>query len=152
MEVEKPSKEICSTSWGMTSWKFRGNSTTSWQTSQVVWHTPEWRDWISRLKLFSIAILILKSIRKCKGFSAWLSRFGLDAIRKPEISGSVERFQFTFSGAKVRLNLAVSLGTQLVASNLLLNTQSAVEYITVWRGQLLTWNSGWTGQWTWRWD
>ena len=127
-KVEKPSKEIWSTSWGMTSWKFRGNSTSSWQASQKVWHTPEWRDWISRLKHFSIAILNLKSIRKCKGFSSWLSRSGLDAIRKPDISGSVERFQFTFNGAKVRLNLAVSLGTQLIPSNLLLNTQSTVEY------------------------
>ena len=45
-----------------------------------------------------------------------------DAIRKPDISNSVWMFQFAIDEAKVKLDLAVSPGTWLMPSNLLLNT------------------------------
>ena len=51
-----------------------------------------------------------------------------DAIRKPDISKSVQRFQLAIDEAKVRLNLAVSPGTWHIPSNLLLKTQSTVGY------------------------
>ena len=51
-----------------------------------------------------------------------------DAIRKPDISMSVQRFQLAINEGKVRLDLAVSPGTWLIPSNLLLNSQSTVGY------------------------
>ena len=51
-----------------------------------------------------------------------------DAIRQPDISKSVQRFQLAIDEAKVRLNLAVSPGAWLKPSNLVINTQSAVGY------------------------
>lgn len=47
-----------------------------------------------------------------------------DAIRQPDISKSVQRFQLAIDEAKVRLNLAVSPGAWLKPSNLVINTQS----------------------------
>ena len=41
---------------------------------------------------------------------------------------SVQRFQLAVDEAKVRLDLAISPGTWLMPSNLLLNTQSTVGY------------------------
>lgn len=51
-----------------------------------------------------------------------------DAIRQTDISKSVQRFQLAVDEAKVRLNLAISPGTWLMPSNLLINTQSSVGY------------------------
>ena len=51
-----------------------------------------------------------------------------DAIRMPDISKNVQRFQFAIDKAKVRLDLAVSPSTWLMPSNLLVNTQSMVGY------------------------
>ena len=51
-----------------------------------------------------------------------------DAIRKPDISKSVQRFQLTIDEAKVRLDLAVSPGTWFMPSITLLNTRSTVGY------------------------
>ena len=51
-----------------------------------------------------------------------------DAFRKPDISKSVQGFQLAIDEANVRLDLAVSSGTWLMPSNLLLNTQSTVGY------------------------
>ena len=51
-----------------------------------------------------------------------------NAIRKPDISKSVQRFKLAIDEAKVRLDLAVSPSTWLVPSNLL-NTQSSAGYI-----------------------
>ena len=51
-----------------------------------------------------------------------------DAISKPDISKSVQRFQLAIDEAKVRLDHAVSPGIWLVPSNLPLNTQSMVGY------------------------
>ena len=51
-----------------------------------------------------------------------------DAIRKPDISKSVQRFQLTIDEAKVRLDLAVSPSTWFIPSITLLNTQSTVGY------------------------
>ena len=42
--------------------KLRGNSTSSWQTSQKVWRKLRWRDWISRLRNSFIAFLVHKSM------------------------------------------------------------------------------------------
>lgn len=52
-----------------------------------------------------------------------------DAIRQPDISKSVQRFQLAIDEAKVRLNLAVSPGAWLKPSNLVINTQSAVDSV-----------------------
>ena len=51
-----------------------------------------------------------------------------DAIRQPDISKSIQRFQLAIDEAKVRLDLAISPGTWLMPSNLVLNTQSTVGY------------------------
>ena len=51
-----------------------------------------------------------------------------DAFRQPEITKSAARYQLAIDEAKVRLNLAVSPGTWLMPSNLVLNTQSTVGY------------------------
>ena len=51
-----------------------------------------------------------------------------DAIRQPDLSKSIQRFQLAIDEAKVRLDLAISPGTWLMPSNLVLNTQSTVKY------------------------
>ena len=51
-----------------------------------------------------------------------------DAKRQPDISKSIQRFQLAIDEAKVRLDLAISPGTWLMPSNLVLNTQSTVGY------------------------
>jgi len=51
-----------------------------------------------------------------------------DAIRQPDISKSVQRFQLAIAEAKVRLDLAVSPRTWLMPSNLVINTHSTVGY------------------------
>lgn len=52
-----------------------------------------------------------------------------DAIRQPDIPKSVQRFQLAIDEAKVRLNLAISPGAWLKPSNLVINTQSAVDSV-----------------------
>ena len=49
-----------------------------------------------------------------------------DAIRNPEISKSVQRFQLAIESAKVRLDLAISPGTWLLPSKMDVNTESVV--------------------------
>lgn len=51
-----------------------------------------------------------------------------DSIRQTDISKSVQRFQLAIDEAKVRLDLAVSPGTWLMPSDLVINTQSTVGY------------------------
>ena len=51
-----------------------------------------------------------------------------DAIRNPEISKSVQRFQLAIQSAKVRLDLAVSPGLWLLPSKMVVNTESVVGY------------------------
>ena len=51
-----------------------------------------------------------------------------DAIRNPDISKSVQRFQLAIESAKVRLDLAISLGTWLLPSKMVVNTESVVGY------------------------
>ena len=51
-----------------------------------------------------------------------------DAIRNPEISKSVQRFQLAIQSAKVRLDLAISPGLWLLPSKMVLNTESVVGY------------------------
>ena len=51
-----------------------------------------------------------------------------DAIRNPEISKSVQRFQLAIQSAKVRLDLAISLGLWLLPSKMVVNTESVVGY------------------------
>ena len=51
-----------------------------------------------------------------------------DAIRQPDLSKSIQRFQLAIDEAKVRLDLAISPGTWLMPSNLVMNTQSTVGY------------------------
>ena len=91
------------------------------------------RDWISQLKHSCIAFLVHKSMsdhqswfhqevqRKANVSSSY-------AIRRQDISKSAQRFQIAIDEVKVRLRLALSLGTWLMPSNLLLDTQSAVGY------------------------
>ena len=52
----------------------------------------------------------------------------MDAKREIDISKSDQRFQLGVDEAKVRLNLAISPGTWLMPSNLLINTESTVGY------------------------
>ena len=49
-----------------------------------------------------------------------------DAIRKPDILKSVQRFQHVIDEVKIWLDLAISPGTWFMPSNLLLNTQCMV--------------------------
>ena len=51
-----------------------------------------------------------------------------DAIRNPDISKSVQRFQLAIESAKVRLNLAISPGTWILPSKMVVNTESVVGY------------------------
>ena len=51
-----------------------------------------------------------------------------DAIRNPDISKSVQRFQLAIESAKVRLDLAISPGTWLLPSKMVVNTGSVVGY------------------------
>ena len=50
------------------------------------------------------------------------------AIIQNDISKSVERFQFSIQEAKVKLNLAISPGCWLMASDMILNTESKTSY------------------------
>ena len=51
-----------------------------------------------------------------------------DAIRNPDISKPVQRFQLAIESAKVRLDLAISPGTWLLPSKMVVNTESVVGY------------------------
>ena len=51
-----------------------------------------------------------------------------DAIRNPDISKSVPRFQLAIESAKVRLDLAISPGLWLLPSKMVVNTESVVGY------------------------
>ena len=51
-----------------------------------------------------------------------------DAVRNPDISKSVQRFQLAIESAKVRLDLAISPGTWLLPSKMVVNTESVVGY------------------------
>ena len=51
-----------------------------------------------------------------------------DAIRNPDISKSVQRFQLAIESAKVRLDLAISPGTWLLPSKMVVNSESVVGY------------------------
>ena len=51
-----------------------------------------------------------------------------DAIRNPDISKSVQRFQLAIESAKVRLDLAISPGTWLLPSKMVVNIESVVGY------------------------
>ena len=51
-----------------------------------------------------------------------------DAIRNPDLGKSVQRFQLAIESAKVRLDLAISPGTWLLPSKMILNTESVVGY------------------------
>ena len=51
-----------------------------------------------------------------------------DAIRNPDISKSVQRFQLAIESAKVRLDLAISPGLWLLPSKIVVNTESVVGY------------------------
>ena len=51
-----------------------------------------------------------------------------DAIRNPDITKSVQRFQLAIESAKVRLDLAISPGLWLLPSKMVVNTESVVGY------------------------
>ena len=51
-----------------------------------------------------------------------------DAIRNPGLGKSVQRFQLAIESAKVRLDLAISPGTWLLPSKMVVNTESVVGY------------------------
>ena len=51
-----------------------------------------------------------------------------DAIRNPDISKSVQRFQLAIESAKVRLDLTISPGLWLLPSKMVVNTESVVGY------------------------
>ena len=51
-----------------------------------------------------------------------------DAIRNPDLGKSVQRFQLAIESAKVRLDLAISPGTWLLPSKMVVNTESIVGY------------------------
>ena len=51
-----------------------------------------------------------------------------DAIRQPDLSKSVQRYQLAVDQAKVRLNLAVCPGAWLMPARMIINTESIVGY------------------------
>lgn len=51
-----------------------------------------------------------------------------DAIGLPDISNSVSRFQLAVQEAKVKLDLAISPGTWLLPSRMVINTESTIGY------------------------
>ena len=51
-----------------------------------------------------------------------------DAIRNPDLGKSVQRFQLAIESAEVRLDLAISPGTWLLPSKMVVNTESVVGY------------------------
>ena len=51
-----------------------------------------------------------------------------DAIRKPDISKTVQRDQLAIDEAKVRLDFATSRGTWLIPSRMVINTESTIGY------------------------
>ena len=51
-----------------------------------------------------------------------------DAIKQPDISNSVQRFQLAVQEAKVKLDLAISPGTWLMPSRMVINTESTIGY------------------------
>ena len=51
-----------------------------------------------------------------------------DAVKQPDISKSVQRFQLAVQEAKVKLDLAISPGTGLIPSRMVINTESTVGY------------------------
>ena len=51
-----------------------------------------------------------------------------DAIKQPDISKSVQRFQLAVQEAKVKLDLAVSPGAWLMPSRMVINTESTLGY------------------------
>ena len=51
-----------------------------------------------------------------------------DAIQNPDLGKSVQRFQLAIESAKVRLDLAISPGTWLLPSKMVVNTESVVGY------------------------
>ena len=51
-----------------------------------------------------------------------------DAIRQPDLSKSVQRYQLAVDEAKVRLNLAVCPGAWLMPARMIINTKSIVGY------------------------
>ena len=51
-----------------------------------------------------------------------------DAIRTPDISKSVQRYQLAIDEAKVRLDFATSPGTWLMPSRIVINNESTIGY------------------------
>ena len=51
-----------------------------------------------------------------------------DAIRQPDITKSVQRYQLAVDQAKVRLNLAVCPGAWLMPARMIINTESIIGY------------------------
>ena len=51
-----------------------------------------------------------------------------DAIRTPDISKSVQRYQLAIDQPKVRLDFASSLGSWLMPSRIVINTESTIGY------------------------
>ena len=51
-----------------------------------------------------------------------------DAVKQPDISKSVQRFQLAVQEAKVNLDLAIFPGTWLMPSRMVINTESTVGY------------------------
>ena len=51
-----------------------------------------------------------------------------DAIRQPDITKSVQRYQLAVDQSKVRLNLAVCPGAWLMPARMIINTESIVHY------------------------
>ena len=49
-------------------------------------------------------------------------------MKQPHISESVQRFQLAVQEAKVKLDLIISLGTWLMPSSMVINTESTVGY------------------------
>ena len=89
------------------------------------------------IELFCYSILraqvnVRSSIAGSQGSSIETQREFLvlveDAIRNPDISKSVQRFQLAIESAKVRLDLAISPGTWLLPSKMVVNTESVVGY------------------------
>ena len=71
---------------------------------------------------------VRSSIAGSQGSSIETQRQFTERIRNPDLGKSVQRFQLAIESAKVRLDLAISPGTWLLPSKMVVNTESVVGY------------------------
>ena len=71
---------------------------------------------------------ILRDGRRAKEAQTEFLTLMEDAIRRPDLAKSVQRYQLAVDQAKVRLNLAVCPGAWLMPARMVINTESTIGY------------------------